>query len=95
MSADVYEVYCEAANFAAALLALKTVFARTPNETFAPHALSTRKQQPDESLDEYLQVLKSMSKDCTFREVTGVQNREDGIRNTFIRGLLNSNIRQR
>ena len=36
-----------------------------------------------------------MSKDCNYREVTAVQNREDAIRDTFIKGLLNSNIRQR
>ena len=48
VSADVNELSCEAANYDAALRVLKTVYARTPNEIFARHALSTRKQQPDE-----------------------------------------------
>ena len=76
--------FCEAANYDTALLVLKTVYARIPNKIFARHALSTRKQQPDESLDEYLQVLKSINKDCNYRE--------NAIRDTFIRGLLNSKI---
>jgi len=95
VSADVYELICEAADYDAALVILKAAYARTPNEIFARHSLSVRKQQPEETLDEYLQALKSMSKDCNFEAQTAAQNRDCAIRDTFIRGLLNSNIRQR
>ena len=74
---------------------LHAAYARTPNEIFARHALSIRKQQPEESLDEYLQALKSMSKDCNFRQVTSVEYCNEAVRDTFIRGLLNGDIRQR
>ena len=77
---------------------LRAANARTPNEIFARHALSIRKQQPEEILDEYLQTLKSMSKDCNFCQVTLVDeypNEAVPVRDTFIRGLLNGNIRQR
>jgi len=42
-----------------------------------------------------LQALKSMSKGCNFEEQTAIQNRDCAICDTFIRGLLNGNIRQR
>ena len=61
------------------------------NEVFARHSLSTRKQQPDESIDEYLQVLKSLSKECNYRQVSAVQYREETIRDTCIRGLQKGN----
>ena len=39
-----------------------------------------------------LQALKSMSKHCNFRQVTSVEYRNEAVRDTFIRGLLNGNI---
>ena len=95
VSADVYELFGEAANYDAALEILKAAYARTPNEIFARQALSTRKQHPDESIEEYLQLLKSLSKECNYLKVTAAQYREEVIRDTFIRGLQNGNIRQR
>ena len=95
VSADVYELFGEVANYDAALEILKAAYARTPNEIFARHASSTRKQQPDESVDEYLQILKSLSKECNYRQVTAVQYREEVIQDTFKRELQNANIGQR
>ena len=46
--------------------------------------LSTRKLQPEENLEEYSQVIESLSKNCNYRDVTAVKNREDAIRNTLI-----------
>ena len=46
-------------------------------------------------LDEDLQVLKTLSKDCNYQFVTAVQNRDNAIRDAFIAGLQSSHIRQR
>ena len=57
--------------------------------------LATHRQEPGEDLDNYLQALKSLSKDCIFTQVTAKQNRNDYIRDAFIHGLQSYLIRQR
>ena len=42
------------------------------NEIFARHLLATRKQQSNETLDEFLQSLKILSRDCNFKNVDAV-----------------------
>jgi hypothetical protein len=64
VSSDVYELFCETATYVEAINLLKSLYVKTPNEIFARHKLATQKQQPGESLDEYLQELKILSKDC-------------------------------
>ena len=95
VSSDVYELFCETATYAEAINLLKSLYVKTPNEIFARHKLATRKQQPGESLDEYLQELKILSKDCNFSQVTANQYRDEAVRDAFITGLLSTNIRQR
>ena len=68
---------------------------KTKNEIFARHLLATRKQAPTETLDEYLQALKTLSKECNFKNVTAAQYCEESIRDAFISGLQSSLIRQR
>ena len=74
---------------------LKTLYVKTPNEIFARHKLATRKQQAGETLDQYLQELKLLSKDCNFCQVSAIQQRDEAIRDAFISGLLSGSIRQR
>ena len=95
VSPDVYELIGEAETYEEAIDTLKALYVKTPNEILARHSLATRKQQTGESLDEYLQALKTLSKDCNFRQVTAVQYRDEAIRDAFISGLISSNIRQR
>ena len=66
---------------------LQNLFIKTKNEVFARHLLATRKQAQTETLDEYLQALKALSKDCNFKNVTAVQYCEESIRDAFIAGL--------
>ncbi|XP_048582652.1 uncharacterized protein LOC125561897 [Nematostella vectensis] len=79
----------------AAIEALQALYVRPRNEIFARHLLATRRQQPSESLDEYLQALKTLSKDCDFKSVTAAQYSEESIRDAFITGLQSNTIRQR
>ena len=45
-------------------------------------------------MDEYLQALKTLSKDCNFKDVTAAQHQEESVRDLFISGLQSSLIRQ-
>ena len=63
-----------------------SLFVKPRNELVAGHILATR-QQPTESLDEYLQALKTPSKDCSFKKVMATQYCNQGLRDAFIIGL--------
>ena len=95
VTSEVFELFSEAENYEEAINILKSLYIKTPNEMFARYALATRKQQPDESIDEYLQILKIMSKDCNFQQATANQYRDEAVRDAFISGLLSNAIRQR
>ena len=64
------------------------------NEIFARHLLATRKQQPNETLDEFLQSLKILSRDCNFKNVDAVIYHDECICDSFISGLASNTIRQ-
>ena len=57
----------DCSDYAAAIEILQAFFVKPRNEIFACHLLATRHQQPKETLDEYLQALKTLSKDCNFK----------------------------
>ena len=65
------------------------------SEIFARHLLPTRKQQPNETLDEFLQSFKILSRDCNFKNVDVVTCRDECIRDSFISRLASNTIRQR
>jgi len=77
----------DCATYDEAMNALQELFVKTPNEIFARHKLSTARQQPDQSLDEFLQQLRKLSKDCNFHAVTADQYREEMVRDAFINGI--------
>ena len=85
----------ECTEYDRASVVLKELFVKPKNEIFARHVLATRSKQTAKSLDEYLQVLKTLSKDCNHQVVAAVQNRDNAIRDVFITGLQSSHIRQR
>ncbi|GFT46969.1 uncharacterized protein TNCV_3746531 [Trichonephila clavipes] len=64
------------------------------NVIFARHCLSTRNQQTEETVSEYLQILNQLSKDCDFTDVKAEEYRKEYIRDAFIRGLKCPRIRQ-
>ena len=87
VSPDVYELIGEAETYEEAINTLKTLYVKTPSEIFARNSLATRKQQTGESLDEYLQALKTLSKDCNFRQVTAAECRDKAIRDAFYKWI--------
>ena len=77
------------------LTILESQFVKPRNEVYARHKLVTRNQSSAETVDEFLQVLKTLSADCNFREVTADEHRKQYIRDAFVRGLRSDWIRQR
>lgn len=94
-SAMVFEIIEDCASFDDAVTLLTNLYVKTPNEIFARHMLATRRQQSGESLDEFLQVLRSLSKTCNLKAVSAETYREELIRDSFISGINSSLIRQR
>jgi len=95
LSYSVYEFIEECSSYEDAIKVLNETYSKPLNVIFARHKLATRRQQPNESIQQYVQSLKSLSKDCEFKSVTAEQNCRDCIRDAFINGLLSAEIRQR
>ena len=64
VSSDVFEFIEDCETFEAAKEKLENLYVKKPNEIFARHLLSTRKQKPEETLRAFLQELHRLSKDC-------------------------------
>ncbi|XP_057297680.1 uncharacterized protein LOC130628713 [Hydractinia symbiolongicarpus] len=95
ISSDVFEYVEECTTYDQVVETLTKLYVKTPNTIFARHKLSSRKQKPGESLDEYVEELKKVSKHCNFEAVTAKTYRSELIRDSFIDGLTSSYIRQR
>ena len=92
---EIYELFSDSNNYDEATAKLKAAYVKTPNQIFSKHTLSSRKQRPEESLDEHLRVFTVLNKDCNYKPVTASEHRDQFIRDAFISGLLNNQIRQR
>ena len=95
LSPTVFEYISEELTFQGAVDALKKIYMKPTNVVFGRHVLSIRKQRPEESLDKYLQELKSLAKHCDFKAVDANEHRDQYIRDAFIAGISASTIRQR
>ena len=95
ISSDVYEYIAECNTFDTVANRLKEQCIKPPNEVFARHLLATCGQKEEENIDEYVQRLQLLAKECNFKSVDAVQNRDDCVRDAFITGLRSNIIRQR
>ena len=95
LSPAIYPHVEDCESYDVALQTLKDLYIKPKNKIFARHVLATRKQQAGETIEEFLQNLKVLSKDCTLEAVSVEQYREDLIQDSFINGLSSSVIRQR
>ena len=91
----VYEYIAECESFDDAIQVLRNLYVKPKNEIFSRHVLATRRQQPHESLDDFIRELKRLSSDCNFTSVSAEKHKEEAIRDSFISGLLSHQIRQR
>jgi len=95
VSPSIFQHIEDCTNYEAAVGILQALFVKPRNEIFAPHILAMRCQQPHETLDEFLQALKTLSKDCNFQSVTASKYCVESIWDAFITGLRLPSIRQR
>ena len=95
VSASVYEYVEDCTTYDEVINTLVGLYVKTPNETFVRHQLLARHQNPNESLDSFLQELRKLSKNCNYTNVTAAQYREEQIRDAFISGISSNYIRQR
>ena len=95
VSPEIFQYIEESTSYEQAMETLHNLFVKPTNEIYARHLLATRRQQPGETLDEYLLALKTLSKDCNFKAITAAAYCEEGIRDAFITGLQSNTIRQR
>ena len=87
VSCNVEEYISDATSYVGALETLKGIYIKPQNNIFARHLLRIRRQQPGESVDQYLQSLKSLARDCNFEAVDAITHRDKYIVDTFIAGL--------
>ena len=80
VSHNVYEYIKDCKDYKSAISVLEQLFVKTPNEIFARHLLATRRQKSGETLAEFPQELRKLSKDCNFKNVTAEQYREELVR---------------
>jgi len=64
-----YEFINDCSTYTEAIQILNDVYLKPKSEIFARHLLATRKQLATESIDQFVQSLKLLSKDCNFRDV--------------------------
>ena len=95
ISSENFEIISECITYDTALAALKDAFIKPVNAVVARHKLSTRKQLPNESVDEYVRSLQKLSLDCNFTSVSTETYRDEYIRDAFITGISSQNIRTR
>ena len=67
---NVFDYVEDCVDFDSVVKTLQNLYIKTPNEIFARHLLANRRQQSGESLDEFLQQLCKLSKDCNLNDVT-------------------------
>ena len=65
LTPSAYQYIEDCETYEAAVAELKRVYVKTKNNVFACHLLTTRRQLPGESLQQFLQVLRTLSKDCS------------------------------
>ena len=58
-----------------AIIVLWSPYTQVPNEVFTCHLLTTAKQQPEETLNEFYLKLQKLARDCNFCKVTSKQYR--------------------
>jgi len=66
VSPRVYEAIADCTSYEAAIKILKDLYVKPSNEIFARYWLATRRQKAGESLEEFLQALRTLNKEYNF-----------------------------
>ena len=97
ISKDVYDYASECRTYQEAIQTLERFYVKPCNIISARHLLMTCKQQQVQSLDDYLQKLKQLAKDCNYRSVSAdvCRSEASGLLSTSIRSRLLKNTRDK
>ena len=95
VSSSVYDYIAEADDYNAAITKLRSLYIKPINVLYNGHLLATRRQAESESIDQYVQSLEKLSKNCQFKAVDSETYRKEYIRDSFINGLNSAEIRRR
>jgi hypothetical protein len=95
LSLSVFDFIADIESFDSAIEILENLFVKPKNELFSRHQLASCKQYSGESINEFLQALRTLSKNCNFKHVSASEHCEEYIRDSFISGLSSHHIRQR
>ena len=87
VSSSVYNNIDETNNYGQAITLLERTYIKPRNKIMARHLLSTRTQLPGESINEFLDDLRQLAKDCNFEAVDTQRHQQNMIRDAFIKGL--------
>ena len=95
VSSEVYSLIAESSTYDGAIAILQARYVKRKNEVYARHLLATRRQEAGETLDQYVQVLIQLSRDCGFRAVSAEEHSDEATREAFIQGIRAAPVRQR
>ena len=100
ISPDIYEYIAEQTTNDSAINRHQELYIKPPNDIFTGHVLFTRVQKEeeekkDETIDEYIEELLLLAKECNFQAMDAMQNRDDNVRHAFIIKLRLNTVRQR
>ena len=87
VSANIYEYISEVESYDTAITILENLFIKKKNEIFASFKLASRRQIQTESIDDFIQDLHKLSKQCNLKDVSAENYRKELVRDTFINGL--------
>ena len=95
LSAEVFPFVEDCDTYEEIVATLRNIYVKPTNNVFARYLLVSRNQGFTESVSDFLQALKVLAKNCTFTAVSANDYREQLIRDSFIKGLNSSFIKQR
>ena len=91
----VYDYITDCADYDAAISLLQKLYIRPKNIVYSRHLLATCKQEPGQDVDQFVQKLKSLVKDCDFKAVSAVEHANEAVRDALITGLQSTVIREK
>ena len=92
VSSSVYYYIEETNNYGLAITLFERAYIESRNKIMARHLLSTRTKPPGESINEFLDDLRRLAKDCYFEVVDAQTHQQNIIRDAFIKGLESASI---
>lgn len=95
ISCNIFKLIKHIKDYDEAIEVLQARFVKPKSEVYSRHRLATCRQQAGETLDQFLDSLKSLAADCSFKATSAEEAKSLAIRDAFISGMASNTIRQR